>query len=370
MSKSKVYFTDMRVVGRESMPAKMLRLVKEAGIDKIDFEGKFVAIKLHFGEDGNLAFLRPDYARELVEYIKSKGGKPFVTDCSTLYVGARKNALDHLDVAFKHGYNPLQLGCHTIIADGLKGTDEAIVEIDGEYIKQARLGRAVVDADIIISMNHFKGHEGTGFGGALKNLGMGCGSTEGKAHMHETEKPSVNPETCVGCGECAENCAHDAITVEDGKAVVNYSKCRGCGRCIGECPTGAMKPSAENGCELLSRRVTEYAWAVVKGKPNFHINFVIDVSPFCDCYANNDAPIVPDVGMFASFDAVALDKACVDAVNKQPIVENSLLGMQRFKQLGRDHLYTLHPDTNWEAGIEQGVRIGMGSDEYELVTMK
>ena len=136
------------------------------------------------------------------------------------------------------------------------------------------------------------------------------------------------------------------------------------------CPTEAMKPAAGNGCEMLSRRVTEYAWAVVKDKPNFHINMVVDISPFCDCYANNDAPIVPDVGMFASFDAVALDKACVDAVNAQPIVENSLLGMQRFKKLGRDHLYTLHPDTKWEAGIEQGVKIGMGSDEYELVTVK
>ena len=370
MSKAKVYFTDMRVVGRDNIPAKMMRLAREAGIDTIDFEGKFVAIKLHFGEDGNLAFLRPDYARELVEYIKSRGGKPFVTDCSTLYVGSRKNALDHLDVAYRHGYNPMQLGCHTIIADGLKGTDETIIEIDGEYIKQAKIGRAVADADIIISLNHFKGHEGTGFGGALKNLGMGCGSSAGKAHMHETEKPSANPEKCVGCGECADNCAHGAIAITDGKAVVDYDKCRGCGRCIGECPTGAMAPSAENGCELLSRRVTEYAWAVCKDKPNFHINFVIDVSPFCDCYANNDAPIIPDVGMFASFDPVALDKACVDAANAQPVIENSLLGMQRFKKLGRDHLYTLHPDTKWEAGIEQGVRIGMGTDDYELITVK
>lgn len=370
MAASKVYFTDMRVSGNETVPGKMIRLAKKAGLDQMDFEGKFVAIKVHFGEEGNLAFLRPDYARALVEYIKSRGGKPFVSDSSTLYVGARKNALDHLDVAFKHGYNPFQLGCHTIIADGIKGTDEAIVEIDGEYVKHAKIGRAFVDADVIISLNHFKGHEGTGFGGALKNLGMGCGSSAGKAEMHEDEKPTANPEKCVGCGVCARNCAHDAVEMVEKKAHVNYDKCKGCGRCIGVCPTGAMKPSAENGTELLSRRVSEYAYAVCKDKPNFHINMVIDISPFCDCYGNNDAPIVPDVGMFASFDPVALDKACVDAVNEQPIIDNSMLGMQRFKKLGRDHLYTLHPDTRWEAGIDQGAKIGLGSAEYELVKMK
>ena len=237
-------------------------------------------------------------------------------------------------------------------------------------MKHAKIGRAFVDADVIISLNHFKGHEGTGFGGALKNLGMGCGSSAGKAEMHEDEKPTANPEKCVGCGVCARNCAHDAVEMVEKKAHVNYDKCKGCGRCIGVCPTGAMKPSAENGTELLSRRVSEYAYAVCKDKPNFHISMVIDISPFCDCYGNNDAPIVPDIGMFASFDPVALDKACVDAVNEQPIIDNSLLGMQRFKKLGRDHLYTLHPDTRWEAGIDQGAKIGLGSAEYELVKMK
>ncbi len=173
MAASKVYFTDMRVSGNETVPGKMIRLAKKAGLDQMDFEGKFVAIKVHFGEEGNLAFLRPDYARALVEYIKSRGGKPFVSDSSTLYVGARKNALDHLDVAFKHGYNPFQLGCHTIIADGIKGTDEAIVEIDGEYVKHAKIGRAFVDEDVNITKNHIKGHEGTGFGGSLNTLVKG-----------------------------------------------------------------------------------------------------------------------------------------------------------------------------------------------------
>jgi uncharacterized Fe-S center protein len=369
MPKAKVYFTSMRAAGFEPIPDKMIRLARAAGIDQMDFEGKFTAIKLHFGEDGNLAFLRPDYARALVQYIKGRGGKPFVTDASTLYVGARKNALDHLDVAYQHGYNPFQLGCHTIIADGLKGDDEAIIDVDGAYVKHAKIGRAVADCDVFISLTHFKGHEGTGFGGALKNIGMGCGSSAGKAEMHESEKPTADPETCIGCNVCVENCAHDAVHLIAEKAHVDFGKCVGCGRCIGVCPTKAMAPSAENGCELLSRRVSEYAYAVLKDRPHFHISLVIDISPFCDCYGNNDAPIVPDVGMFASFDPVALDKACVDAVNAQPIVDNSLLGMRKF-QKRRDHLYTLHPDTKWEAGIEQGVHIGLGTDDYELVTIE
>ena len=238
---SKVYFTNMRVRGDENLTEKLKRLVKKAGIEQIDFRDRFVAIKMHFGEKGNLAYLRPNYAKAIVDVVKKLGGKPFVTDCSTLYVGARKNALDHLEIAYEHGFNPFSLGCHVLIGDGLKGTDEVAVPIPGEYVKNALIGREIVDADIVISLTHFTGHEGTGFGGALKNLGMGCGSSAGKAEMHETEKPAVNGAACVGCGVCARNCAHDAIHVEEKKAVIDYARCKGCGRCIGVCPTKAMR---------------------------------------------------------------------------------------------------------------------------------
>ncbi|MBE5772628.1 MAG: DUF362 domain-containing protein [Clostridiales bacterium] len=368
MPASKVYFTNMRVVNDENLCDKLVRLCKTAGIGNIDFKDKFTAIKMHFGEAGNLAFLRADYARAIVDLVKSLGGKPFVTDCSTLYVGQRKNALDHLDVAYMHGFNPLSLGCHTIIADGLKGEDDVEVPINGEYVKSAKIGRTVMEADVFISLSHFKGHEGTGFGGALKNIGMGCGSTRGKAEMHESEKPAVHADQCVGCGVCAENCAHWAINVEEGRAFVNYDRCKGCGRCIGVCPTGAMRPGEEDGCEILARKVAEYAYAVCKDRPCFHITLLIDVSPFCDCYANNDAPVIPDVGMFASFDPVALDKACADAANKQHVIADSMLGEKK-PLAGMDHFAAMHPDTKWEAGIEQGERLGLGTSEYELITI-
>ena len=189
MAESKVYFSDMRAHG-QSLLVKLRRLMKAAGFESIDFDGKFVAVKMHFGEPGNLAFLRPNWAATVCDYVKELGGKPFLTDCNTLYIGGRKNALDHLDSAYRNGFNPLQTGVHSIIADGLKGTDEALIPVEGgEYVKEAKIGQALADADIIISLSHFKGHEMTGFGGALKNLGMGGGSRTGKMQMHSAGKP-------------------------------------------------------------------------------------------------------------------------------------------------------------------------------------
>ena len=199
---SKVYYTDLRSRHGESLLDKLRRLIKKAGMDTIDMDGKFVAIKLHFGELGNLAFLRPNYAKVVADLVKECGGKPFLTDCNTLYVGSRKNAIDHLDTAYQNGFSPLTTGCQVIIADGLKGEDEMIVPIDGDYVKEAKIGRAVMEADIVISLNHFKGHEDAGFGGAIKNLGMGCGSRAGKKEQHESGKPHVDQDACVGCGMC------------------------------------------------------------------------------------------------------------------------------------------------------------------------
>ena len=316
MEKSKVYFANFRATIRENIQQKLVRLMKTAGMDTIDFNNKYVAIKIHFGEPGNLAYLRPNYAKTVVDFVKSLGGKPFLTDCNTLYVGGRKNALDHLDSAYVNGFSPFSTGCHVIIADGLKGTDEALVPVEGgTYVKEAKIGRAVMDADIIISLNHFKGHEAAGFGGAIKNLGMGCGSRAGKMEMHSAGKPHVSERKCIGCGQCTKVCAHDAITIADKKASIDHNKCVGCGRCIGVCPMDAVKPASDESNDIMNCKMAEYTKAVIEGRPNFHISLVMDVSPYCDCHGENDAPIVPDVGMFASFDPVALDKACADAVN-------------------------------------------------------
>ncbi len=312
MEKSKVYFTNMKTTLSENLPQKLKRLILTAGMDKIDFDGKYTAVKMHFGEPGNLAFLRPNYAAVVTDTVRELGGKPFLTDCNTLYVGGRKNALDHLDSAYQNGFSPFSTRCHVLIGDGLKGTDETLVPVDGEYVKEAKIGRAVMDADVFISLSHFKGHESTGFGGALKNIGMGCGSRAGKMEMHSAGKPYVEQENCIGCGNCIRVCAHDAPSIKDKKASIDQNKCVGCGRCIGVCPKDAVCASNDESNDILNRKIAEYSLAVVKDRPHFHISLVIDVSPNCDCHAENDIPIVPDVGMFASFDPVALDRACAD----------------------------------------------------------
>lgn len=366
MPSSKVYFTNMRATAEENLLQKLQRLLKAAGMDQIDFDRKYTAIKIHFGEPGNLSYLRPNFARAVVEMVKSLGGRPFLTDCNTLYVGGRKNALDHLESAYVNGFTPYSTGCHIIIGDGIKGTDEALVPVEGgEYVKEAKIGRAVMDADVVISLTHFKCHEGTGIGGAIKNLGMGCGSRAGKMEMHNSGKPQVYQEACVGCGMCTKQCAHDAAVVMDGKASINHDRCVGCGRCVGVCPMDAVYTENDETNDILSKKMAEYTKAVVSGRPQFHISLVIDISPFCDCHAENDVPIVPDVGMFASFDPVALDLACAEAVLRQPIISGSRLD-EMPKDYG-DHFTNTHPVTNWRVQIDHGEKIGLGNASYELV---
>ena len=365
---SKVYFADLRADVHENLQQKLTRLMKTAGMGDIDFQDKFVAIKLHFGEPGNLAFLRPNWARTVADFVKERGGKPFLTDCNTLYVGGRKNALDHMDSAMLNGFNPMTTGCQIIIGDGLKGSDEVEVPVaGGEYVKNAKIGRAVMDADVFISLTHFKGHEEAGFGGCLKNIGMGCGSRAGKMEQHNAGKPHVAQKHCIGCGQCRKICAHGAPIIENGKAHIDHDRCVGCGRCIAVCPKDAVRIDWDETTTNLNCKIAEYTKAVVDGRPCFHISLVIDVSPNCDCHAENDMAIVPNVGMFASFDPVALDMACVDAVNAQTPLRGSAADDAHAKAHVHDHFQRLHPDTNWRSCLEHGEKIGIGTREYELI---
>ena len=376
MEKSKVYFTDFRTkIGGESMPKKLQRLIKEAGISNIDFENKLVAIKMHFGELGNISYLRPNYAKAVVDVIKELGGHPFLTDCNTLYPGSRKNALEHLECAWENGFTPLTAGCPVIIGDGLKGTDDIAVKVDGEYCKEARIGRAIMDADIFISLTHFKGHEDAGFGGTLKNIGMGCGSRAGKAHMHNEGTPTIDQNLCRGCKTCQRECANHGLEYneETHKMSVNTNNCLGCGRCLGACNFDAIRFTDSNAVPVLTAKIAEYTKAVVQGRDNFHISLIVDVSPYCDCHRENDAPILPNIGMFASFDPVALDQACVDACLKAQPIENSLLG-DHMKDPNfvdhHDHFKNTTPESDWKNQLAHGEEIGLGSREYELITIK
>lgn len=373
MEKAKVYFTDFRTFNGVGLPEKLSKLIKKAGILDMDLQNKFVAIKIHFGELGNIAYLRPNYAKAVADVVKEGGGMPFLTDCNTLYPGSRKNALEHLDCAQINGFNEITTGCHVIIGDGLRGTDDIVVPIEGgEYCKEAYIGRAIMDADVFISLNHFKGHESTGFGGALKNIGMGCGSRAGKMHQHQSGKPVVDCNACRNCKRCAKECGSDAIHFETGKAVINQEECKGCGRCIGACAFDAISNPNWDANSLLGCKIAEYSKAVVAGRPNFHISLIVDVSPNCDCHSENDAPILPNIGMFASFDPVALDQACVDACQAADPIRNSQLGDNLAKpnwHHHHDHFKDSNPNVSWEETLIHAEKLGIGTREYELIKM-
>ncbi|MDO4505393.1 MAG: DUF362 domain-containing protein [Spirochaetales bacterium] len=373
--KSQVFFTNFKATGSENLLKKLHRLMKTAGFENIDFNEKYAAIKIHFGELGNLSFLRPNYAKVVADYVKELGGKPYLTDCNTLYVGSRKNALDHLETAYLNGFSPLQTGCHVIIGDGLKGTDEAIVNLEGtkcEYVREAKIGQAVMDADIFISLSHFKGHEMAGFGGAVKNIGMGCGSRAGKMEQHCDGKPHVDQSGCIGCGACSRICAHGAPIITNKKAEIDQEKCVGCGRCLAVCPKDVISANFSNSIAMLNYKMAEYSLAVCKDRPCFHICLICDVSPNCDCHSENDIPIIPDVGMLASFDPVALDQACADLCNKMPAIEGSVLHDNESKMHchhgdGEHDVFKMnHPDTEWESCLAHAEKIGLGTRSYEL----
>ena len=377
MEKAQVYFTDFRTKAfGDGLPTKLKKLLKKAGIGEIDMQGRFVAIKLHFGELGNISYLRPNYSRAVADLVKELGGKPFLTDCNTMYPGKRKNALEHLECAWENGFTPLTVGCPILIGDGLKGTDDVEVPVrGGEFVEKVKIGRAVMDADVFISLTHFKGHEMTGFGGTIKNIGMGCGSRAGKTEQHSNGKAEINAETCVGCKACIKECANNALSFdeENKKSVVNQDNCVGCGRCLGACNFDAISFAFDAAVAMLNRKMAEYTKAVVDGRPQFHISLVVDVSPNCDCHGENDVPILPNLGMFASADPLALEQACVDACMAATPLPGSQLADNMAKgdfHDHHDHFTNCRPESEWKTCLEHAEKIGLGTREYELITVK
>ena len=372
MEPSKVFFTNLRTSPQTNLLDKMERLVMQAGLFTLDFNKKFVALKIHFGEPGNLSYIRPNYIARLSKMLNRAGAKPFLTDSNTLYSGGRSNAIDHIQCAMENGYNPISAQCPVIIADGLKGTDYRELPFKGKYCKAPKVGAAIVDADIIISLNHFKGHEQAGFGGALKNVGMGSASVGGKLDLHSKSKPVIDLENCTGCYTCVKHCAHDAVHLNaDLKAEIDYEKCVGCGQCIAVCQSEAALLEDWDTSGILNSKIAEYTKAILHGKRHFHINFIMNVSPDCDCWGNNDAAIVPDIGIAASFDPVALDCACAGLVMKAPPLPRSRL-MDKCKGKIDEHddkFLIVHPNANWRSGFAYAEEIGVGTQQYELITI-
>jgi len=362
-----VYFSDMRAGHKENFFDKISKLLGSCELGNVVLEGDLTAVKLHFGEKGNHAFVRPVFIRRIVEEIKKVGGKPFLTDSSTLYPGERKEAVSALQCAIENGFAYAVVNAPLIMCDGIKGQNAVKVTVAGEILKSVSVGAEIVEADALVTISHFKCHELTGFGGALKNLGMGCSSRAGKMQQHSTVAPKVAEKFCNSCAICLKSCAHHAIAIIEGKANIDAAACVGCSRCITACQQKAINIQWNESSALVMKKMAEYASGAVSGKQGktVFINFITQVSPACDCYGHADAPIVNDIGICASTDPVALDQACADLVNSAAGNPNTALANGH--EPGGDKFRGVYPEIEWEVQLEHAQKMGIGSREYELV---
>lgn len=374
--KSQVFFADLKVEPKKTLFDKLHLL-----LDRTDLKGKvkeknLVAIKLHFGEKGNTAYVRPIFLRKVVDCVKEYKGKPFLTDTNTLYIGTRSEAVSHLATAYEHGFTESAVNAPVIIADGLRGNSAVKVRIDKPIFKTVSIAHAIHMADVLIGVTHFKGHELSGFGGTLKNLGMGCASREGKLSQHSNISPKVKGKACMGCETCLPWCPSEAISMispeVEGKgkppvAFIDSKKCIGCGECILSCPAGAIQIQWNESIPLFQKKMVEYAYGSIhkkKGKALF-LNFLTQVSPACDCCGFSDTPIVHDIGMLASDDPVAIDQASVDLVNQQEGNPSSKL-TKNLEARG-DKFRALYPEVDWNIQLAYGEEIGLGTRKYDLM---
>ncbi len=339
----------------ETNAGKLKRLLDESKI--LDFlkKGDRAALKLHFGEEGNTGYVKPQYVRLICESIRAKSALPFVADTNTLYRGKRMNSEDHIRLARGHGFTKEAVGAADILAiDDKKKENIAGVKINAKFIKQAKVCRFFLDADALVDVSHFKGHIMTGFGGALKNIGMGCATREGKLAQHSDIAPFVILENCTGCGECVKACPAKAIVIKDKKSQIDNAKCIGCASCIAACKYNAIEVDWDAGGDTIQEKMAEYASAILKNKQEraAFINFAIKITAECDCLAKDDPAIAPDIGIFASSDPVAVDKACYDSV---------------IRACGRDVLKEAHPKRDGIKQLRYAAWLGLGNLEYDLV---
>jgi len=367
--KSEVYFANLRAYSdQESTTVKVQRLFDRAGFSDAIHKDDRTAIKLHFGERGNDGYISPVYVRQVVEKVKACGGNPFLTDTNTLYRGSRSNAVDHITNAVLHGFDFAVTGAPIIIADGLSGKNVSQVTINKKHYKTVTIAGDIARAESMIVLSHFKGHIVSGFGGAIKNLAMGCSPPEGKRAQHNA-RPFTIPERCQGCGICAEVCPTLAIKIELSKSAIDRDLCNGCFDCMHACPEHAIDIDWETEIPVFMERMVEYAYGAVKSKVKKvgYMNFLIRITPDCDCFPFSDAPIVPDIGILASKNPVAIDAASYDLVNQQTGFTNSLLTAHHHK--GKDKFKGVHAQTDGYHQLKYAEEIGMGSTEYDLIAI-
>jgi hypothetical protein len=353
---SKVYFIKASVKdGEKAVSKKARKLFKAASFATCFKQNDFTAIKVHVGEGANNTYVKAPYIKGLVTELLALKTKPFVTDTSTLYVGRRHNAIDHYILAAEHGFSLKGLGIPFIVADGLLGTSETPVKINGQVNKQVFIAYDIARCQSILSVAHFTGHPATCAAATLKTLGMGCASKKGKMKQHAALTLTVG-DNCTRCGLCAQHCPADAITIDDIKAHIDQDKCIGCAECLAVCRFNAVKCNWGEESEILQKSMAEHAMGTLKGKENraAFFNYIISVTKDCDCFNKSNMPkIVDDIGIAASTDPVAVDKAALDLVETRA-------GKKLPELLGNNEL-------NPHYQLEHAEHIGLGSTNYQLI---
>ncbi|HVN97660.1 MAG TPA: DUF362 domain-containing protein [Syntrophorhabdaceae bacterium] len=364
---SRVYFTDLRTTPKRNVLNKIEDLLNRVKLNTKIKKNDIVAVKLHFGEYGNVAYLRPVFLATIVSQIKALNAKPFLTDTNTLYTGSRSDAVNHLQTAVKNGFDYACVQCPVIIADGLRGASETRVAVEAEVLKEVSVAKEIAEADAMVVVTHFKAHELSGFGGTLKNIGMGCATRKGKLVQHSSLAPQVNRETCKGCKVCFGSCPAQAISLVNKKASIYEKKCIGCGECLLICPFNAIETRWDEAPDAFQKKMAEYASGALRGKEKkaVYLNFVLQVSPACDCYPSNDTPIVPDIGILASDDPVAIDQAACDLVNNEESLPDTALKRRLGK--GEDKWRALYPAIDWSIQLNHAATLGLGERAYTLI---
>lgn len=355
---SKVYFIPLPDgCSVDEQVQAMSRICEAANLSAVIDEKEMVAVKLSVGEKNNITHIKPPLVRVVVEQIKRKGAYPFLAETSTLYKGERENAVKHMLHAEAHGFGIREVGAPFIMVDGLLGNSEIDVEISGELHDKVKIAREAVMCDAIIGLSHPTGHGSTGLGACLKNLGMGLASRMGKMRQHSALKPAVLPDKCRFCGKCIQWCPEGVITEKDGKAFINDERCIGCGECLAVCNFGSVKFDWDANPTYLQQSMAEHAYGSVKSKLEnkvLFINVLVDMTKDCDCASKRQEKLIPDVGILASSDPVAVDMATLDLTAKA----------------NGKHLTALaYPEHDPMVQLRHAAKAGMGSLEYELVTL-
>ncbi len=323
--KKTVFYTDMQTEFGNSLEAKFRKILKKSSFFETIREGELVALKVHVGERENLAYLNPNYARIVAEEVKARGAHPFCTDTNTLYSGGRQNGVVHSLTAVQHGFTYATVGAPFIPADGVRGLDYREVEVPGKRFDKVKIAGGIAQADKIVLLSHFKGHIEAGFAGSIKNLSMGCASISGKREQHAETKPEVNTGKCIGCKQCYRACPVGAVEMKNKKARIDYNICIGCGQCVAACNYEAMEAGSSSDLAVFIEKVSEYAYGISSyfGENAFYFNFAVNITPDCDCWPANDVPIVEDVGILASENPFALDRASLDLVSASKPLSSS-----------------------------------------------